>query len=559
MERAGLVTICMLLMLGNGCGRNGLAMRTHTDAAAADLFTRDAGQDTPDSAGDPRDLAPDFSRDTGIDAAIGPDLGVRDATPADVADGTVAADATATIDLAAGCPPLPRYGVLNLGHIKKALFSRDGHSLLVRIGAADKNDADDAMWIAVPGGESKVLGKNVRDVEWLGQDAALLTTADRLLAVSLDGRLSRGIAAPVCGHTATPDGSRIYYVSGACDYISGPLNVLDVASGAITQMAAKVSTAKIAVSPDGGRVAYVSYPDGATTGTGTIYVADATGTSYAITQAAFGWQPVFVSNDVLIFQSQGDAGSEPGLWRHDLGTRTNRWLADGDVGIPGYEIASDGSAVLLSKFDSSAKTGELYQVPFAGGEPIRLATDLLDYRMYEMVIRTFAFALPSRRVIYLAGGSGTTGRSPISVALDGGRRVALPSGDPVIVSPFADRVALASVTAVGGLGTVAVTSGQGTSQFTIRATSAVRYASFVPRDRGLLFVETQADATNLRHLSFASGVVSTLARWGQTTLPLYTYPVGISSQEYPVDPTGCFAVVDSDYDDTASRLVAIPD
>jgi hypothetical protein len=53
--------------------------------------------------------------------------------------------------------------------------------------------------------------------------------------------------------------------------------------------------------------------------------------------------------------------------------------------------------------------------------------------------------------------------------------------------------------------------------------------------------------------------VTTLAQWRSSTLPLNHYPLGIYSQEYPVDRSGCFAVVDSDYEQTASRLIALPD
>ena len=111
---------------------------------------------------------------------------------------------------------------------------------------------------------------------------------------------------------------------------------------------------------------------------------------------------------------------------------------------------------------------------------------------------------------------------------------------------------------------ITIVSASGAKQFTIEVTGEVSFASFVPRDRGLLYVQTSVDkvlgtTSELRHLSFASGNVTWLAWWSSTTLPLYSYPLGIFSQEYPVDPNGCFAVVDSDFDSTASRLVALPD
>ena len=86
------------------------------------------------------------------------------------------------------------------------------------------------------------------------------------------------------------------------------------------------------------------------------------------------------------------------------------------------------------------------------------------------------------------------------------------------------------------------------------------YPTFVPHDRGLLFVEERTGANRrLRHLSFASGRVTTLAEWTTSRLALPAFPAGIGIGTYPVGPNGCVTLVDSDLDQTAARLVAVPD
>ena len=219
----------------------------------------------------------------------------------------------------------------------------------------------------------------------------------------------------------------------------------------------------------------------------------------------------------------------------------------------------------MAKFPDMGMAGELYQVPIDGDSPVRLATDLMDYRIYSMMVRAFAFAQPSQRVLYLADSSSDAGRYRISsVGPDGSERVQLSAAShEAVVSSFADRVAVIEVDPALGRGTINVVSASGAKQFAIEVTGDVSFASFVPRDRGLLFVQMSEKSwgttSELRHLSFFTGKVSMLAWWSSSTLAPYRYPLGLSSSEYPGDPNGCYIVVDSDQEQAASRLVAVPD
>jgi hypothetical protein len=369
-----------------------------------------------------------------------------------------------------------------------------------------------------------------------------------------------------CSHAATPDGSRIYYTHSDCDSVSGALSVVTLADGTSKQLTDRAATGSLAMSPGSRSAAYVAYMDARDMPprTSAVFVNDASGSIYGVTGPASAWGPVFASDDILLFQSAGSDSPASTIWRHDLGTgSSSQALTEGDLWITGYQIADDGSGFLMARFPGYGRAGELYVAPLDGGSPVRLATDLLDYRMYSMPLRPFAFAPPSKRVLYIAETSSDASRSHgiSSVSPDGSGLVQLARGsNAAVVSSYADRVAIVAVDYTLDRGTLSVVAATGSSQFSIEVTGNVLYTTFVPHDRGLLFVEEPIGANKrLRHLSFASGKVTTLAEWTTSHLALYAFPAGIAFGGYPVDPSGCFTLVDSDLDQTGARLVAVPD
>jgi Tol biopolymer transport system component len=551
-----------VLTLAAGCGRTAMAPRDGggREVAASGIPDARAGAgEPPAEAPGPAEVAPERGSDL-----PGPDSG-----PTDVAMAEAGFDTAGPPDLAPqGCTPLANRGLLNLGYIKQARFAVDGRSLLVRIGAFDSDVKDDARLIELPSGASRVLWSGVRDVEWLGPSRALVTTGDNeLVAVALDGSTAATSAGPTCSHAATPDSLRVYFTSSGCDHVEGPLGVLDVVTGTRGQIAANVSTSSLAVSPDSRWAAYVA---GSTAiDAGLVHVVDATGSITRVSGAAAVLRPTFASGQILLFQSQGSGAEGTTVWRYDLANHATQALVDGDPGIAGYELAPDGSALLAAKLGSVSvgKSGELYLVPLDGASPVRLASDLLDYRMHSMVVRVFAFAPASKRILYIADYASDGGRSSgiSSVATDGSAPISLSaSGFGAVVSSYADRVALVAADRTLGRSTIYVVSADGARQFTVEVTGEVSFAGFVPRDRGLLYVQTSVDSvrgtfSELGHLSFTSGDVTRLGYWTASKLALSNYPVGISAHEYPVDPTGCYTVVDSDYSSTAAILVDVPD
>lgn len=548
------IALAGVLALLGACGRTTLPGRDSAqDLAPADMGdAQDAARDLPPQPTAPDDVAADRSPDL-----PGPDLPGPDAGAAEVAADTAAPPDVTPL----ACPPLANDGVLNLGYIKQARFAADGRSLLVRMGAGDSDAKDEARLIQLPGGESRVLWPKARNVEWLGPSHALITTTDNgLLTATLDGNTVHTTPASTCNHIATPDGLRVYFTSGGCERGAGSLSVLDVATGTVKQVAASISNSSLAVSPDSRWAAYVA--GDAATDAGALYVVDAAGAATAVPEVSAAMRPAFASGNVLLFQLPNGVA----VGRYDLDNHDMQALAEGDVGIAGYEMTADGSVLLVAKTPSTGRSIELYRVATSGAAPVRMATDLTDYRMYSMMFRAFAFAPASNRVLYGADRADDAGWSTgiSSVSLAGGPPIELSTGSlQAVMSSYADRVALVARDRTLGRSTLSVVSTSGERQFTVEVTGDVSFAGFVPRDRGLLYVQTETDAgrnlSELGHLSFASGKVTRLGVWTKSTLELPNYPAGISAHEYPADPHGCYTVVDSDMDPTAARLVAIPE
>jgi hypothetical protein len=562
------MAVAGVLLVLAGCGRTGVGRRGGQDAGSTGRV------DARDTAGEPAQQAPDAPADTARPADGAAELPERDAAVPerdaavpDIAGSDVVAEVAAPPDLLPpGCLPLANDGVLNLGRIKQALFAADGSALLVRIGGADSDVKDEARLIQLPGGESKLLGSGIRDVAWLGRTRALLTTADNaLVAVTLDGDVVGSSAGPTCSHLATPDGLRVYFTSSVCDRGVGPLAVLDLARGSLTPLATSVSTGSLAVSPDSRWAAYVE--EDTTAGVAPLYIVDSAGAATLVPEVPAAKRPTFASGSVLLFQLPNESVGRA-VGRYDLDNHDMQALAEGDVGIAGYEMTPDGSVLLVARPVSAGETPklELYRVTTAGGAPVRVATDLVDYRIYSMVVRAFAFAPTTRRILYLADRSGDAGRATgiSSVALDGGTPIELSTGGmAAVMSSHADRVALVAVDRTLGRSTLRVVSTRGEPQFSVDVPGEVSFTGFVPGDRGLLYVQTKTDAalstSELGHLSFTRGKTTRLGGWQKSALALSNYPVGITAHEYPADPRGCYTVVDSDLDQTGARLVAVPE
>jgi hypothetical protein len=450
-------------------------------------------------------------------------------------------------------------GPITSSRASQVLFSGDGRWLLLQASGV-------ALSVQLPSGEMRVLAQAVRNVDWLGKDQALVTTNPQgdLLALALDGSTSKTIATKVCAHAATPDGSRVYY-NHDCDTSTGDVAVVDVATGASQELASRGWNSSLVVSPGGRWAAFHSYapPSDASATPATVWVVDAQGNAYAASQDS-GYSPVFISDDILLYQSPTETYRDTKIWRHTPGTRTSLLLGQGDPGFFGYETNPDRSAILVA----NPTAGTLDLVPLDGSGAVRLLGGLIDYSRYQLAFRAFAFAPFGNRALYVfehaADGGWGSGLASVTTPTTGNSQLVLNWGSGVFaLSPYADRVATTNYDYMADRSTVQIlSSNTAAGQFAFDEAGSLSALTFVPGDTGFLFIAKPVGGTSkLRHFSFASGMVSTLAEWNISNLLPLSYASSMGGQEgaYPVDPSGCFALVDSDLPTPGTRLVMLPD
>jgi hypothetical protein len=453
-------------------------------------------------------------------------------------------------------------------HLRRMLFTPDGKSMVLQTYFAGTG-ADDVVLVNLQNGEQRTIAQNVTDAEWLGTDGLLLTKSDvSLQAISLDGDIRRTITAKTCGHAVTSDGARIYYTHD-CDRAWGSASVLDVVSGTTQKLDTSVSmSSELVVSPSGRWAAYVVSAGAADAASPTtaVRVVDKGGAPYTVPMAGSARGPMFLSDDALLIRATPFDYLSTALWGHRPGTGEVKQLAQGDLGFPVLQTNADRSGFLVATFTGgTSRSGALSLISAADGSATRLATDLWDYRISEVLIRGFAIAPSTQRVVYVA----TTptdvswSDSVASVALNGGVPIQLASETSrAVVSPYGDRVFASSYSPKSAAYPAAVVSGStGAVQFKVETASTANSVTFVPGDRGLLYVSRDASTVpwRLRHLSFAKGTVTLIGEWNSSPQMTSSSPMGIETDYYPVDPSGCFTVVDSDLEPAGTRMVLLPD
>lgn len=518
--------------------------------AATDLIRADGGgaTDTP--------VVLDLRRDTGPGTdgtSPSPDL------PRDLPD-------LAPVSCASFRPMVDKLMLANQ-HLRRMLFTPDGRSMLLQTYFAGTG-ADDVVLVNLQTGEQRTIAQSWSTAEWLGTDGLLLTKSDGTLqAISLEGEIRRTISTKTCSHAATPDGARIYYTHD-CDRSWGSVSVLDIASGTAQKLDSVVSmNSDLVVSPGGRWAAYVVSAGAADAATPTtaVRVVEKGGAPTTVPMAGSARDPVFLSDDALLIRATPFDYLSSALWGHRPGTGEVKRLAQGDLGFPVLETNADRSGFLLASFTGGTMRSGALSLISADGSAMGLATDLWDYRISEVLVRGFAIAPSTQRAVYIATTSTDAGWSDsvASVALSGGAPIQLASqSSRAVVSPYGDRVFASSYSPKSAAYPGAVVSGStGAVQFKVEEGGSTNTVTFVPGNRGLLYVNKDSSTVpwRLRYLSFAKGTVTTLGEWNSSPQMTSSGVMGIETDSYPVDPSGCFTVVDSDLEPAGTRMVLLPE
>jgi hypothetical protein len=505
--------------------------------------------------------------------------------PADAqwpADTQLQNDTQVSPDLAPplGCAALQPLadGVLTPRHVVQPLFAPDRSLLVLRVkgeGQPDSGAQDDLLLVQLPSGEVSPIISSISSAEWLQPGATLLVKAAQagrtdLMAVNSDGSGSRTLMQSVCSHVAAPDGNRVYAIHDCDPNNTGTMAVVDVATGTSTYLAdaatfaTPLPTLPAAVSPNGRWVTFVTSIPSLSTGwsDSVVVVAGADGQVETLTSQPGARHPAFVSDDLLLF-AVGDPYQMGDIRGHVPGTGDTSYLvaANRDPGLFGFEVSPDKTWV-LGATEATEVTGsgdELYAIRVDGSEERLLASNLYGYLMDQLAKRVFAFS-SGGHVIY-ASDAGLS-LAVASVGLDGNAPTALSASASFMETPRLDRVVLVEpeFATAGTSHLRLVDLASGTDVFLYVSPGAIGAVGFPPNDYGLLVIEYRSPETDqLRYVSANQSVV--LGEWQTSQLlpVLHSNYYGTLPYIYPIDPTGCFTVFDTDLaPGPGTRLAILP-
>ena len=502
--------------------------------------------------------------------------------PADAqfpADSQLQNDAQVSPDLAPplGCAAVQSLadGVLTSRHVVRPLFAPDRSSLVLRVkgeAPAGVDAQDDLLLVRLPSGKVSPIISSISSAEWLQPGATLLVKAAQagrtdLVVVNSDGSGSRTLMQNVCSQVAAPDGSRVYAIHDCDSNNTGTMAVVDVASGTSTPLldAATFGTPlpslSTAVSPDGRWVAFVTSIPALSTGwsDSIVVVAGADGSVQTLTSQPGGRHPAFVMDDLMLF-AVGDPYHMGDIRGHVPGTGDTSYLvaANRDPGLFGFEVSPDKTWV-LGATEVTGSGDELYAIRVDGSGEQLLASNLYDYLMDQLAKRVFAFSTGGH-VIY----NYDTGLSlgVASVGLDGNAPTVLSASASFVETPRLDRAGLVepefATSGTSHLRLVDLASG--TDVFSYASPGAIGAVGFPPNNNGLLIIEYRSpNPAQLRYVSANQSVV--LGEWQTSQLlpVLHSDYYGTLPYIYPIDPTGCFTVFDTDLaPKPGTRLAILP-
>jgi hypothetical protein len=424
---------------------------------------------------------------------------------------------------------------------------------------------DDLLLVRLPSGEVSPIISSVYSFEWLQPGSTLLVNSGLdLVVVNADGSEARTLVRNVCDYVAAPDGSRVYALHDCDSQNTGTMDVIDVASGASTRLAVgalfgyPTPTRSTAVSPDGRWVAFVTFLpslEPLAEGNIVVAVANADGRVETVTPQLYGNNPGFVSNDLLLYAAGSMIGAGD-IRGHVPGTGDASYLiaANRYPSLFEYQVSPD-KTWLLGAGESTGTINQLYAIRLDGNGERLLASDLYDFGNSAYALRAFAFSTTGR-VLYNTGPD----LGVATVGLDGATPTVLSTSGWFVESPRLDQVALVEPFSASPSRLRLVDLESGTDIFAYDSDGAIGTVGFPPNRRGLVFVESRFPAPNrLRYSSADQSVV--LGEWQNTEFQ----PDSLADHNgtvldiYPVDPTGCFTVFDTDLaPGPGTRLAILP-
>jgi hypothetical protein len=321
----------------------------------------------------------------------------------------------------------------------------------------------------------------------------------------------------------------------------------------------------VVFSPSGQWIAYLEPPpsrDGSVSYSGTVRVVDSRNATYALNSAGIASNPYFASEEVLLFVKDGRSYMNVDVRAHALGGGDTSRLVAQDVGFDGrYEghVSSDGQWILapVSPVPHDLRTPDALSAHSLDGREIALANDVYPFWGSEVLWYSYAFAADDRHVVYMNLTPSSRGVSVVGRA--GGPSRVLSRESDFVVPPAGNLVALREDRSQPIR--LRLTNLDTTQDVAVAELTATPSAvTFTPDGASVVFAEQAqgSQRARLRHLSSRTGLTTDLAQWTATQMPPYEPCCNQPGPGYPIDPTGCFTVVDSDLTGGTS-LILLPE
>lgn len=469
--------------------------------------------------------------------------------PGDQAPSSTPATAVACPDL----KPLADRGPLLGQHTKAVYFTRDRSHVVLRVSAGI---LDRLVRIDFPSGNATILSSD--SVYWaqaLGPDGKLLVDyrandgKDPLYVY--DGTALRALAKGLGNLATSPDGQRVCAV--AFDNDGTFIEVFDLASGTSSVLVRGAANQQPILSPSGNWLAYQT----AGTSDATLGVVNLkSGGGYVLAGQAGARDPFFVTDDLLIFVVGQYPAGPCDLWGHHVGSGSGSYLiSSGEtIASPGYEISADRRYILTSRPDWSY----LSRHSLDGQEHYLLSTLLFSSEeTFSPTMRLYAFESQRPRAIYLTGDA-----SPAVMVLlsEQGPPLRLADKANFLPAPSTSAVILFEDLPGGSQRLRLVGIDSQADQLSYTVAGSIGAVTSVRNDGALLFVErTATGQSRLRFLSAGQTDATVLGAWNTSAMETLHTPETRPRGSYPVDPTGCFTIVDSDLSpNVGTSLVLLP-
>jgi dipeptidyl aminopeptidase/acylaminoacyl peptidase len=509
-------------------------------------------------------------------AALVPDSGAGDAAQA---------PPRADLPPVGACERLAGLGTggarLTAEHARQALFARSlERALIVTHGDGSRGDL---LAVELPSGPASLLASGVGAVEWLASERAVLAQRPlsskseapyELQRVDVPGGAARSLASKVCFHRATPDGSRLYVVRGACSewLASLELAVVDVASGATTPLAMGARAEGVAVDAASRFTAFAHdvAPKSGCHEKGALSTVDAAGRVVAIATDVDHWSIAFLPSGKLLYtRVDGCSGSGDSYVADPAGGQVVS-LGKHAVGGWARESASsrDGATLLGTTREPLAEQLPLLAIPTDGGAPRVLAKDLYPYMTVQAVYQPWALSASGKQVVYVSRPEPKPESAFSSVPLAGGASAAITKrlgswgGDPASfyrLAPGRDEVAFLTRGSKEKTTVVALSDLPPTRELQLVESSfPISGMSYAPDGGAVLYIEESPGAgAKLFHARTNGKGLTQVGGWTASKLAHRDWPT--AQQRYVVDPGSCSVLYDTDVGpEPGTRIALLP-